>query len=110
MPTLYYLRTDGPNYRMTKFLDGNPAGSYLVTATTCQCPAGTRPTCRHRQMLPRLLALNLLNTPWFWAFDRQLVVDFNGLPVRVETTKPAGATKFTPAILTPTPTASWRRI
>lgn len=78
MTTLYNLHTDGDQYRVTKFVDGNPEGSYLVSHVECQCPAGHRPSCRHRQMLPLMLSHNLLNAPWFWDFDRQRAADFNG--------------------------------
>lgn len=76
---IYNLHTDGDNWRITKFDDGNPASSYLVSHTACQCPAGERSTCRHRQMLPVMLSAGLSNQPWFldWDNSRQ-VVDFQG--------------------------------
>lgn len=80
MPSaLYSLRTDGDQYRITKFVDGEPEGSYLVSERECTCPAGHRHTCRHRQMLASMLAHGLANTHWFFAFDTGgQIVDFNG--------------------------------
>ena len=75
---LYSLRTDGDQYRITKFIDGDVESSYLCTETECECPAGHRPSCRHRQMLPELVARKLTNTHWFWDFDRREAVDLNG--------------------------------
>jgi hypothetical protein len=79
MITLYSLRTDGSGHRITKFVDGEPEGSYLVSREACECPAGHRSTCRHRQMLPQLLAEGIANTHWFWNFDLHRVVDFDGM-------------------------------
>src|SRR5579859_4963539 len=78
MSTLYNLHHDGDQYRITKFTDGNVESSYLCTETECECPAGVRPTCRHRQMLPSMLAAGITNTHWFWDYDRMLVMDLNG--------------------------------
>jgi hypothetical protein len=76
---LYSLRTDGDQYRITKIVDGEPEGSYLVSESECECPAGHRHTCRHRQMLPTMLAHKLCDTHWFFDFDRGgQIVDFNG--------------------------------
>jgi hypothetical protein len=83
MTTLYSLRTDGAantlGYRITKFVDGEVESSYLCTMQECECPAGHRSTCRHRQMLPQLLAEGIVNTHWFWNFDLHRVVDFDGM-------------------------------
>ncbi len=81
---MYSLRTDGDQYRITKFVDGNPEGSYLCSEEACTCPAGHRHTCRHRQMLPTMLAHGLANTHWFFAYDAGgQIVDFNGTPKRL---------------------------
>lgn len=76
--TLYNLHTDGDQYRITKFVDGNPESSYLTTHSECQCPAGHRHTCRHRQMLPEMLAAGLENSHFFWDFDRHMAFDISG--------------------------------
>ena len=78
MTILYNCHHDGDQYRITKFIDGNPEASYLLSHTECQCPAGHRPTCRHRQMLPQMLAERICNEPWFWHFESGKVVDFEG--------------------------------
>jgi hypothetical protein len=84
MTTLYSLRTDGDQYRITKFVDGEPEGSYITTERECECPAGPRPTCRHRQMLPMMLAHGIANTHWFMDWDRSgSIVDFNGASKRL---------------------------
>lgn len=68
--TLYNCHTDGDQYRITKFdSDGNVESTYLCTEDECECPAGVRPTCRHRQMLPKFIARNAVNTFWFFDFD-----------------------------------------
>jgi hypothetical protein len=79
MITLYNLHTDGSDFRITKFVDGEVESSYLTSVTECECPAGHRSTCRHRQMLPQLIAEDIVNTHWFWNFDLHRVVDFNGM-------------------------------
>lgn len=81
MTALYSLRsTDSPsNWRITKFNDGDVEASYLVSDRECDCPAGHRHTCRHRQMLPTMLAHKLADSMWFFAFDTGgQIVDFNG--------------------------------
>lgn len=70
--TLYNLKTDGDHYRITKFTnDLEVESSYLCSEAECECPAGHRPSCRHRQMLPVLLAGNALNNAVFYDFDTQ---------------------------------------
>lgn len=79
MTPLYSIRTDGDQWRITKFVDGDVESSYLTTHSECQCPAGHRQTCRHRQMLPSMLAHGLCDTHWFFCFDTGgQIVDFNG--------------------------------
>jgi len=58
-------------YRVTKFdLDLNPETSYLTSVSDCSCPAGYRPTCRHRQMLPKfMIEHNRVDTGWFFEFE-----------------------------------------
>lgn len=81
---LYNLHADGFQYRITKFIDGDVIASYLLTESTCECPAGSRDTCRHRQMLPGMLNAGIINTHWF--YDRMLgcICDINGkVPARI---------------------------
>src|SRR5229473_3107214 len=71
MPILYNCRHSGDQYRITKFdSDMNPQGSYLLTLEECECPAGVRPTCRHRQMLPKFISRQHIGDEWFLDFDR----------------------------------------
>lgn len=76
--TLYSLRTDGDQYRITKIVDGEIESSYIANTRECECPAGHRASCRHRQMIPDMLARGILDSMWFWDFDSHRVVDFNG--------------------------------
>lgn len=82
--TLYSLRTDPNGYRITKFVDGEVESSYLTSHEACECPAGHRHTCRHRQMLPTMLAHQLADSLWFFDFDHGgQIVDFNGTSKRL---------------------------
>jgi hypothetical protein len=67
-------------YRVTKFNDGEVESSYLTTGGTCDCPAGVRPTCRHRQMLPDMIRAGIVNTHYFWDYDISTACDFQGTP------------------------------
>lgn len=76
MTTLYNCKSeidehDLERYRITKF-DGdmNVESSYSCTKTTCECPAGVRPSCRHRDMLPKFIARAAVNSFWMYDFDR----------------------------------------
>jgi len=71
MTILYNCRHAGDQYRITKFdADMNVESSYLCTPSECDCPAGVRPTCRHREMLPRFLHRNHIGDEWFYDYDR----------------------------------------
>src|SRR6266436_2303417 len=81
MTTLYNCHTDGDQYRITKFDSfGNVESTYLCTIDECECPAGFRPTCRHRHMLPRFIAKEAVNSFWFYDYDRQgwVMNDYQG--------------------------------
>lgn len=78
MTTLYNLHTEGSDFRITKFVDGEVESSYICSVTECECPAGHRASCRHRQMLPDMIAHDIVNTHWFYHYDIRRVVDFNG--------------------------------
>lgn len=67
MTSLYHLRSASPRntYRITKLdADYSIEASYLVSKHECTCPAGARPTCRHRQMLPFFLAKAHIDNGW----------------------------------------------
>lgn len=71
MPSLYNMRHSGDQYRITKFDTHYEAeSSYLCTESECNCPAGVRPSCRHRQMLPKFLARDMIGKNFFFDFDR----------------------------------------
>lgn len=71
--SLYNSKTEGHSLRVTKFdIDLNPESSYLTTAENCECPAGVRSTCRHRQMYPILRTI--ADLPQFWDYEAERVV------------------------------------
>lgn len=64
---------DGDNYRITKFdADMNVESSYQIAldGSWCMCPAGERSTCRHREMLPKFIAKEAINSFWLFDYDR----------------------------------------
>lgn len=76
---LYNLKSsiDTHLYIITKFTnDLNVEASYSVGNTICECPAGHRPTCRHRQMLPTLAPR--VDTAWFYCFETKSWEDPTG--------------------------------
>src|SRR5580765_5431444 len=73
---LYNCKTDGDQYRITKFTtDLEVESSYLLTETECECPAGHRHTCRHRQMLPKFIDRKATQGQWFldYATDKWII-------------------------------------
>lgn len=58
------LMLDGELYHVSEI---GPGGANMV----CTCPAGGRPTCRHRQMLRLFQAENRVNSGWFYHFDKK---------------------------------------
>lgn len=58
-------------YRITKFDDHMEVeSSYLTDGKACDCPAGVRPNCRHREMLPKFIHRGAINSHWFYDYDR----------------------------------------
>lgn len=86
--------------------EGNPEASYTTTYETCDCPAGHRPTCRHRQMLPYLEPYR--DTHWFldWDNNRQ-IVDFGGV---AKALYDAIVSDEPPATTTQPKAPTWRRM
>lgn len=78
MITLYNLQSDNDEYRINKWTDGNIESSYHVGREGCTCPAGHRHTCRHRQMIGNLIPI--VDSHYFWNFDRGIAVDINNIP------------------------------
>lgn len=71
MTFLYNCRRQGDRYRVTKFDDDmNVESSYLCTTTECDCPAGKRPMCRHREMLPAFIQRGHIDDGWMFDYDR----------------------------------------
>lgn len=75
--SLYQLRIDNAaevygqkQYIIKKFdNDFNCEATYLVSETACSCPAGLRSSCRHRNMLSRMIPN--ANKGWFYAYETQ---------------------------------------
>lgn len=71
MTSLYNCRHSGDQYRISKFDSHfDLESSYLCTESECECPAGHRPTCRHREMLPKFIQRSHIGDEWFFDFDR----------------------------------------
>lgn len=69
--TLYNLKSEDAIWRITKFdNDLNVESSYTTSEAECSCPAGARPSCRHRQMLPKMLAIGAEDSGMFYDFDK----------------------------------------
>ena len=65
-------------YEVLKFdQDLNFIEQYYITdvgdagAMVCNCPAGSRSTCRHRKMVRIFQAEERVNTNWFYNFDKK---------------------------------------
>lgn len=60
----------GGGFIVTKF-DGdmNPLIAYDVTNNTCTCPAGARPTCKHRKMLGKFFERKHVDDGWFYCAE-----------------------------------------
>ena len=54
-------------YTLSKFDEAlNVEATYAVTNATCTCPAGVRPTCKHRsRLLPAFLLRKHVDDGWF---------------------------------------------
>ncbi len=71
MTSLYNCRHAGDEYRISKFDSHfDLESSYLCTEAECECPAGHRPTCRHRAMLPKFIQREHVGDEWFFDYDR----------------------------------------
>jgi len=71
MTILYSCRHAGDQYRISKFDEHMEVlSSYLCTTNECDCPAGVRPMCRHREMLPLFIRRNAVGSGWMLDFDR----------------------------------------
>lgn len=89
--TLYNCKVDGDQYRITKFTsDLDVESTYLLTETECECPAGHRPTCRHRTMLPRFVMKSATSGQFFHDYDslRWFPATLEGLDPSQESPEP----------------------
>src|SRR5215469_8463368 len=76
--TLYNCKSvDETHYRITKFDSGlvpfeddkGRISSYTCSLQECECPAGHKPTCRHRKMLPLFLENDHIDDNYFFIWD-----------------------------------------
>jgi len=70
---LYSCRSVPEGYRITKhdlafepMQEGDRWCSYIVTNLTCTCPAGKRPSCKHRKMLGKFFERKHVDDGWFY--------------------------------------------
>ena len=71
--SLYNVKKFDEAYQITKFTDDlDVESSYITSRSTCDCPAGVRDTCRHRQMLPEFLEAKYVDKSWFLDWDNHL--------------------------------------
>jgi hypothetical protein len=111
MSVLYNCRTAGESFRITKFgHDLNVESSYLCTASTCECPRGGYPTCRHREMLPRFQHRKAIDTRWWYDFDRGGWVQMEGeITFEGKIIEPKTPNDMIEVITTAPPKPAWRR-
>lgn len=117
---LYNIRRGPHGFQLGKFdHDLNLLAVYDTDAKHCTCPAGPRPTCKHRKMLPRMLAR--VDTDEFYCYETQtwsrplaqMADEYNGASEQpVEPTTPAILAQVeaaTPQPTPPPPTSGIRR-
>ena len=67
---LYNIKRGPHGFAIGKFdEDLNLLAAYNTDSDYCSCPAGPRPTCRHRKMLPRMLGR--VDTDEFYCYETQ---------------------------------------
>ena len=78
MNNLYNLKSTPTGFAIAKFNENlEVEAAYTLepfapgaSTYTCSCPAGPRPSCRHRNMLPRMLPK--ADTAQFYCYETQL--------------------------------------
>lgn len=92
--SLYNAKSTSDGVRITKFTeDLDVESSYIVSGDSCECPAGRRDTCRHRQMFSSFM--DRIDTPWLLDWDTARWYYYNS---------------ETGQLLDQVPRKSWRRI
>lgn len=74
MTQFYSLRSTPARgeYTILKFdQDFNVEAIYALNTQTCTCPAGVRPLCKHRKMLPMFVPTHV-DDGWFLDWDTRL--------------------------------------
>ena len=75
MTNLYSIRsTPTPGeFTIMKFdRDYNVESVYALNAKSCTCPAGAKPSCRHRKLLPEFIQKGHVDSGWFLDWDTRL--------------------------------------
>ena len=68
--SIYNMKERDDVFYITKFDDAlNPEAIYSLSNGECDCPAGHRPHCRHRDMLKIFQRRKAINTNEFYDFD-----------------------------------------
>ena len=80
---------------------------FIKNRTADACPAGVRPTCRHRKMLPLFMANDAIDTNKFYCYETHQWSIVGGLDDEIEVTTIEATPE--PAPLPPPPTESIRR-
>ena len=94
--SLYNAKSTDDAVRITKFdEDFDVESSYITSRSTCECLAGARNSCRHRQMLPEFISAKRIDTSWFLDWDDRTWYYYNSQ---------------TGQLLDQAPRKSWRRI
>ena len=85
--TVYNCHTIDGAYHMTKFDENmDVEATYELSLTECACPAGVRPTCRHRKMLPLFMANDAIDTNKFYCYETHQWSTVAGLDDEIEVT------------------------
>lgn len=63
-PGEFIIQKFDPDYRCESV--------YPLTSTTCACPQGHKPNCRHRTMLPMFLKHGHIGDGWFLEWDTRM--------------------------------------
>lgn len=70
--SLYNIKVIPTGFTIAKFDDDcnfEVAYNISVDLCSCTCPAGPRPSCKHRKMVPRMV--HQLGSGWFYDYDKQ---------------------------------------
>ena len=99
---LYNIKRGPHGFAIGKFdEDLNLLAAYNTDLKYCSCPAGPRPSCRHRKMLPRMISR--VDTDEFYCYETQtwhlpLAREALGSPMTVELPEQPAEPLVSPAL------------